>query len=38
MSTRGVVIIRRDGIEKAMDIWSDAYPSGAGVDIAGSSV
>ena len=34
MSTRGVVIIRRDGIEKAMDIWSDAYPSGAGVDIA----
>ena len=33
MSTRGILIIRRDGKEKAMDIRSDAYPSGAGVDI-----
>ena len=34
MSTRGALIIRRGGEEKAIDIRSDAYPSGAGVDIA----
>ena len=34
MSTRGALIIRRGGEEKAIDIRNDAYPSSAGVDIA----
>ena len=33
MSTRGVLIIRKDGTEKGMVILHDAYPAGAGVDI-----
>ena len=33
MSTSGVLIIRRDGREKAMDIRSDTYPFSAGLDI-----
>lgn len=34
MSTQGVFIIRKNGYEKAMHIPYDAYPEGAGVDIA----
>lgn len=34
MSTRGALVIRRYGEEKAIDIRSDAYPSSADVDIA----
>ena len=33
MSAKGVMIIRKDGIEKAMHILHDAYPEGAGIDI-----
>ena len=33
MSTRGVLIIRKDKTEKGMAILQDAYPTGAGVDI-----
>ena len=33
MSTRGVMILRKDGVEKAMHILHDAYPEGGGIDI-----
>ena len=34
MSTQGVLIIQKNGKEKPMHILYDAYPEGAGVDIA----
>ena len=34
MSTRGSFVIRKGGVGKILNIWHDAYPDGAGLDIA----